>query len=73
MRLGILFFILLRFGHQFFNLLLELHLLGLDALVEGLPAALYITVYDHLSALVWIEGLADGALRDIIRLLLTIF
>ena len=73
MRLGILFFIFLRFGHQFFNLLLELHLLGLDALVQGLPAAFDVTIYDHLTALVGVEGLTDGALRDVICLLLTIF
>ena len=63
---------LLLLGHQLLNLLLQLHLLGLDALVEGLPAALNIAVYDHLAALVRIEGLADGALRDVVRLLLPV-
>ena len=73
LRLGILFFIFLWFGHHFFDLLLKLHLLGLDALVQGLPAAFNVTIYDHLTALIGIEGLTDGALRDVICLLLTIF
>ena len=73
MRLGIVLFVFLRLSHHFFNFVFQLHLLGLDAFVEGLPAALNIIVYDHLSALVWIKGLADGALRDIICLLLSIF
>ena len=71
LRLRILLVAFLRFSHHFFDLLFQLHLLCLDSLVQGLPAALDIAVYDHLTALVWVEGLADGALRDIIRLMLT--
>ena len=73
LRLKIFFVSLFRLSHHFFNLLFQLHLLSLDSLVQGLPAALNIAVYDHLTALIWIKGLADGALRDVIRLLLTIF
>ena len=72
LRLRILIFVnLFRLSHHFFNLLLQLHLLSLDSLIQGLPAALDIAVYDHLTALVWVEGLADGALCDVIRLMLT--
>ena len=73
LRLRILLVIFLRFGHHFFYFLFQLHLLSLNALIKGLPAALNIAVYDHLTALVWIERLADGALREIICLMLTIF
>ena len=73
LRLRILLVDFLRFSHHFFNLFLQLHLLSLDSLVQGLPAALNIAVYDHLTALVRIKGLSDGALRDVICLLLTIF
>ena len=71
LRLRILLVDFLRLSHHFFNLFLQLHLLSLDSFIQGLPAALYIAVYDHLTALVWVERLADGALRDIICLMLT--